>query len=134
MNLKKKQIIKAYGKEMIAEMYLDLLNFTENAKTIKNSFHSDIYNKEFNMSNNISYSTNIGNRKYTLSNVTLFDDTNWNKTTTNQSRNNGLSNTTNIFVSNGNEKYSKNTFTNTMNSFNSRSKSSTHDSKVSKSW
>lgn len=32
MSSKKKQIIQTYGKEMIAEMYLDLLNITEGAK------------------------------------------------------------------------------------------------------
>jgi hypothetical protein len=32
MSSKKKQIIQTYGKEMIAEMYLDLLNITEEAR------------------------------------------------------------------------------------------------------
>ena len=32
INPKNKKVIKAYGKDIIAEMYFDLLNFTENAK------------------------------------------------------------------------------------------------------
>lgn len=40
MSSKKKNIIKTYGKDMIAEMYLDLLNFTEKSN-FKNTFYGD---------------------------------------------------------------------------------------------
>lgn len=35
MSPKKKQIVKTYGKDMIAEMYLDLLNLTHNKRHSK---------------------------------------------------------------------------------------------------
>ena len=123
---------------MIAEMYLDLLNFTENAKIFQNCFQSKILNNNVAKQSEVLNQTTFWDRKYTLSNMTLFDDTTWDQVTANRSRNKRFTNNATSVVSKGWEKYSKHTFSNTVNMMSSNNRnlshSNTKDSKVILFW
>ena len=82
MSPKKKQIIKTYGKDMIAEMYLDLINLAE----IKNKSNLMNYNVNRRKSNEIN-SNEFDDPNFTFVDKSMFNQTQTLKSPKNQVKN-----------------------------------------------
>jgi hypothetical protein len=69
LSLNKKRIIQAYGQDMIAEMYLDLLNLQQNKKTCNNNNKMQNYSRN-NSSNQVSKDNS--NKDFKLTDKSIF--------------------------------------------------------------
>jgi hypothetical protein len=125
LSTKKKRIIQTYGKDMIAEMYLDLLNLHENKKkSFNNGINMQKYSKRRNSNDVVKRNSN---ENFKLIDKSMFDNSQ-DIASNKPSRNLGLN--TKSFV----EELKNNSFIDRFKSRSAKSKHRSHKSDKTQSF